>query len=218
MRIKSDITKLLSRSNKVTQVKVLSRLSITPQAQGLEKGKSSEHLLPRGTYHLARAERTQSNQRESKRWAPRCVQGHVSVPLLRNTVPQYPTGARIPTDSAYSLGPVSCHEGRSAVHSALWSQRVWHLKGVFRKWLMQVGRLPVRGLSQGLFRGAPASQSSFNTPPWGKHSRNEGFKPANSWPCYPPQVSPSLTPASETLRWGWGSGTVRRGGTWNRKH
>lgn len=129
MRIKSDITKLLSRSNKVTQVKVLSRPSITPQAQELEKGQGSVHLLPRGTYHLARAERTQSNQRASKRWAPSCMQGHVSVPLLRNTVPQYPTGARIPTDSAYSLGPVSCHEGRKCslfsfvVSEGLTSQR-----------------------------------------------------------------------------------------------
>lgn len=93
-----------------------------------------------------------------------------------------------------------------AVHSALWSPSVCHLKGVLGKWLMQVGRLPARGTLEtykGLFRGAPASQSSFNTPRWGKQSRNEGFKPADSWPCHRPQVSPSSTPASETLRWGW---------------
>ena len=81
MGIKSDITKLLTRSNKVTRVKVLSKLSIIPQAQGLEKQQGSLHLLPRGTYHLARAEKIHSKQPDSKQvmGSPLRARSHLSA-------------------------------------------------------------------------------------------------------------------------------------------
>ena len=83
----------------------------------------------------------------------------------------------------------------SAAHSALWSQSVCHLKGVYRKWLMQVGMLPARGSLEtykGLFRGTPASQSSFNTPLWGKHSGNKALNQPTPGPATRPECPHQL--------------------------
>lgn len=65
----------------MTQVKVLAKLSISPQAQGLEKEQGSLHLLPRGTYHLARTEETHSKQPDSKQvmGSPLHARSHLSA-------------------------------------------------------------------------------------------------------------------------------------------
>ena len=81
---------------------------------------------------------------------------------------------------------------------------------------MQVGMLPARGSLEtykGLFRGTPASQSSFNTPLWGKHSGNKALNQPTPGPATRPEC-PHHPPQHLRHSGGaGGSGTVRRGGT-----